>query len=136
MRQETNSPDVDTGNQVVSTEIGYKPGWQICTVLARARHTKGQTFYLQGAKDHLGFFEAVKLSELEDKWIRLPAPAQRYFFGKAVFGRKAIRVSPDGKVKVFQTHAFGHDWDIDTVILDQARRCFVYDEPEMRAYPL
>jgi hypothetical protein len=106
-----------------------QPGWQICKRLERPRDTVGTaTHYLTGQADALGFFEAVALASLEDNWIRLPAPAQRHFFGKVLFGNKAIKVSNDGKVTVFWTVAFGRDYESIDLRYDQCNARFYQDK--------
>jgi hypothetical protein len=113
---------------LLMTETFLQPGWQICKRLERPRDTVGTaTFYLVGEPDALGFFESVALAGLEDCWIRLPAPAQRHFFGKVLFGNKAIKVSNDGKVTVFWTVAFGRDFERVELRYDQFRRLFHSD---------
>lgn len=103
-----------------------KPGWQLCTVLDAPRAINGKTFYLQGRADPLGFFEAVALSDLEDKWIRLPAPCQRHFFGCVPFGKKAVKVKTDGIILLFWTSGFGQDWEYQTLRYNPSERAFVY----------
>lgn len=76
--------------------------------------------------DAIGFFEAIKLSDLEDKWLRLSASVQRRFFGRVPFGRKAVKVKPDGQVWTYQTAGFGHDWDEQRYFFNHVAGKFFY----------
>jgi hypothetical protein len=106
-----------------STEI-LSPGWQICKLLNHPRAVNGRVFYLQGSPDALGFFEAIKLAELEGKHLRIPAPAQRYFFGSVPFGKKTVRVSENGEVWLSWSSGFGRDFEFAQLRYDSFRRIF------------
>jgi hypothetical protein len=102
------------------------PGWQICRASEHARDNNPKLMYLQGRADALGFFEAVCLSELEGQYLRLPAACQRHFFGAVLFGKKAVKVNPDGTVRVFWTSGFGQDWETADLRYNQVSGKFVY----------
>jgi hypothetical protein len=106
-----------------------KTDYPVCKKLAndRPRNTDFTAHYLIGVADALGFFESIALAGLEGFWLRLPAATQRHFFGKVLFGNKAIKVSNDGKVTVFWTVAFGRDFERVELRYDQCRKCFYYD---------
>lgn len=76
--------------------------------------------------DAIGFFEAIKLADLEGKWLRLSAAVQRRFFGRAPFGKKAVRVSDNGEVRTYVTDGFGRDWDEQIYRYDHSENVFVY----------
>lgn len=61
--------------------------------------------------DTLGFFERIRLENLEGQPLRIPAATQRYHFGAAPFGRKQVTVSASGEVSVSAKCAFGQDWN-------------------------
>jgi len=74
--------------------------------------------------DATGFFEAVAIEGLEGKFIRVSAADQRRYFGRPVFGRRAVRVSKEGKITVKKTQAFGKDFDEWNLLWDSFRSCF------------
>lgn len=57
--------------------------------------------------DVLGFFEAVKLSGLENTRMTVSYAAQRRYFGKLIFGKKTVVVNEIGQVYV--TWCNGYD---------------------------
>lgn len=101
-----------------------------CTHLDSPRAKAGQAVSLNGKSDALGFFEAIALADMESKWLRLPASVQRYFFGAPIFGRKAVKVEPDGRVLVFWTTGFGQDWERAELRYSQTRKVFTYEGHE------
>lgn len=75
--------------------------------------------------DPRGFFESVLgFSGLEDQWFRVSAADQRRYFGRVLFGKCAVRVSPVGIVKIIKTKAFGRDQDSLEMFFDHLSRCF------------
>jgi hypothetical protein len=78
------------------------------------------------ANDPAGFFEALKLADLESKWLRLSFAVQRRFFGRVPFGKKAVKVSECGEVRTYQTAGFGQDWDEQIYRFDFFKGCFRY----------
>jgi hypothetical protein len=81
---------------------------------------------LDAKPDAIGFFEGICLEGLEEKWLRISAAVQRKFFGKVIFGKKAVKVMKDGLIKTYQTMAFGHDWDEQFYRFDHFRGCLCY----------
>lgn len=74
--------------------------------------------------DPTGFFEAVAIEGLEGKWLRVSYADQRRFFGRIVFGRRAIMVMPDGQIKMFKIQDFGKDFDLWTFFYNAFDRVF------------
>lgn len=62
---------------------------------------------LHSPADVLGFFEAVKLSGLENTRMTVSYAAQRRYFGKLIFGKKTVVVNEIGQVYV--TWCNGYD---------------------------
>jgi hypothetical protein len=81
---------------------------------------------IDGIASPIGFFESIKLNDMEGKWLRIPAAIQRRHFGSVPFGKKAVKVAEDGLVTVFHTVAFGHDWEEQNVRWDSCNHCWVY----------
>jgi len=75
--------------------------------------------------DETGFFEAIAIEGLENQWVRVSYADQRRFFGKIVFGRRAIKISPDGQITLFKIQAFGHDFDTWTFRWNAFAKSFV-----------
>ena len=57
--------------------------------------------------DMLGFFEAIKLADLENTRITVSYAVQRKHFGKLIFGKKTVVVNEIGQVYV--TWCNGYD---------------------------
>ena len=75
--------------------------------------------------DARGFFESVLgFSGFADQYIRVSAQDQRRYFGRAPFGKCAIKVSDVGVVKLIKTKAFGHDMDSIEFYYDNCNNCF------------
>lgn len=68
------------------------------------------------------FFEAIALSNLEGRDIKLDAETQRALLGFPVFGRRVIRVKPEGVVESTVTVSFGQDFESGTYSADMIRR--------------
>lgn len=75
--------------------------------------------------DARGFFESVLgFSDLADQWFRVSAADQRRYFGRVLFGKCAVKVSPVGIVKIIKTKAFGRDADSFEMFFDHLAGCF------------
>ena len=75
--------------------------------------------------DGLGFFEAIKLLELEGRSLVLSADVQRHFFRGVPFGKKRVKAGEDGRVWVSRRVAFGQDSASRVVRYDQASQRFI-----------
>ena len=60
--------------------------------------------------DAIGFFEAIALAGLEEKYVRIPAATQRRHFGCVPFGRLGVRVE-NGVCRTIKAQDFGRDFD-------------------------
>lgn len=58
------------------------------------------------------FFVAIKLNDLEGKWIRITAMDQMALLGKVIFGKREIMVTEFSTVKEVFTCGFGQDADV------------------------
>lgn len=58
------------------------------------------------------FFVAIKLNDLEGKWIRLTAFDQMALLGAVIFGKREIMVTEFSTVKEVFTCGFGQDADV------------------------
>lgn len=76
--------------------------------------------------DAIGFFEAIMLAGLEGEWIRLGASVQKRFFRRAPFGKKAVKISQNGEIRVYVTAGFGRDWDEQILRFDHLAGKFAY----------
>jgi hypothetical protein len=74
--------------------------------------------------DAIGFFEAIAIEGLEEKFIRIPAAVQRKFFGKVVFGKLPVKVGKDGIVTTLRSVAYGRDWNESRGYWSNADKCF------------
>jgi hypothetical protein len=54
-----------------------------------------------------GFYAAIALAGMEDKWVRLSADTQRALLGKVVFGKREIKVDDLGEIAQLRTVCFG-----------------------------
>lgn len=57
------------------------------------------------------FAEAIWLSGLEGKTLRLTADLQRRLLGFAVFGKQAFEILEDGNFRTWVKVCFGQDWE-------------------------
>jgi len=75
--------------------------------------------------DARGFFESVLgFSGLADQYIRVSAADQKRYFGRALFGKCALKVSETGVVRIIKTKAFGRDFDSLEMFWDGLKGCF------------
>lgn len=74
--------------------------------------------------DPTGFFESLAIEGLEGKWLRISYADQRRFFGKIVFGHRAVKVAPDGLITIFKIQAFGKDFDLWDMLWNAFGRVF------------
>lgn len=86
-------------------------------------------------KDAAAFAAAMKLMDLEDRWIRIRAEDQRQLFGFVPFGKRLVNVAsqakdPDGFIlRVSRKVCFGTDhdtayftWPLFQELLNQRRK--------------
>lgn len=69
-------------------------------------------------QDPVGFFEAMKLADLEGKFVRIATKLQKRFFGCAPFGKLGVRISEMGDVTTLRSVAFGKDFEEITARYD------------------
>ena len=74
--------------------------------------------------DARGFFESVGFSQMEDQYFRVRAADQKRYFGRVLFGKCAVKVSPQGIVRIIKTKAFGRDQDSFEMFFDHNSKCF------------
>lgn len=90
------------------------------------KHHHDETVTETDAKpDALGFFEGIHLAGHTGKWLRVSYAVQKKHFGRALFGKKAVRVNDNGVVDLWHSVAFGMDWEHVRMMFDQLTGQFV-----------